>query len=199
MPWWGLLTSVGAPVTLVGGWALAAHWQPGGFDEVSRTISELAASGTPHRWVMTVALLATGLCQVGTAAALRPAATPGRMVLACGGAATILVALLPLPESGGSLLHAIAATAAFVSLAVWPWWGRSAAPGAPWGLRTPVALVAGAVMLGLVLWFFVVAVTGGPRVGRAERIAAGVQAGWPFVVVLSARWAWRRAAISPGP
>jgi len=34
--------------------------QPGGFDQVAESVSALAAAATPHRWVMTTALVVTG-------------------------------------------------------------------------------------------------------------------------------------------
>jgi len=56
---------------------------------------------------------------------------------------------------------------------------------APWGLRRRVALVAGAVLGAVTLWFFVVLLSDGSDVGLAERCAAGAQAVWPAVVVAS--------------
>ena len=47
VPWWGLVSSVTAPVLLIGGWTVAAGVQPVPFDAVVRTISELAALDTP--------------------------------------------------------------------------------------------------------------------------------------------------------
>ena len=55
-----VLSATLAVVALVGGWTWAAAVQPGGFDSGSESISALAASGTPHRWIMTTALVLTG-------------------------------------------------------------------------------------------------------------------------------------------
>ena len=101
-PWWGLASSLAAPVLLVGGWTWAAARPSGGFDPVVETISALAARDADDRWIMTTALLGVGACHLTTAAALRGAALPGRLVLAAGGVATVLVAAFPLPGGGGS-------------------------------------------------------------------------------------------------
>ena len=70
VPWWGLVSSIAAPLLLIGGWTLAAGMQPMNFDVVMRTISDLAAHDTPHRWLMTGALVGVGLSHLATASAL---------------------------------------------------------------------------------------------------------------------------------
>jgi hypothetical protein len=121
VPGWGVLTSAAAPVLLIGGWTLAARLQPGHFDQVSGTISALAADDAAYRWVMTAALTGVGLAHIGTAAALHPATPAARALLATGGVATVLVAANPLPADGGPApAHALAAGVAFTALALWP-------------------------------------------------------------------------------
>ena len=95
-----MLSSACAPVLLIGGWQLAAGRQRVGFDPVSQTISELAGRGATDPWIMTTALVGVGVCYVITAAGLTPAATPGRLLLATGGTATVALAALPLPIVG---------------------------------------------------------------------------------------------------
>lgn len=185
VPWWAKVSATAAPVLLIGGWTVAAARQPGGFDQVAQTISALAARGATDRWVMTAALGGVGVSHVVTALGLRDAAFPGRVVLGCGGVATVGVAAFPLPESGGSVAHTVAAGVAFVSLAAWPAVAGRPGTAAPAGLRRPVARTAAAVLLGLLGWFAVE--LDGPRIGLAERVAAGAQALWPLAVVLSAR------------
>jgi hypothetical membrane protein len=185
--WWGAVSSVAAPVLLVGGWTFAAARQEAPFDPVTGTISALAARGADDRWIMTGALLGVGLCHVATAAALRPARRPGRWLLALGGLATVGVALSPLPaDDSYSVGHALSATTAFVTLAAWPALSSRRGAEVPWGLRPLVARVAAFVLLAAVAWFFVTAVTGAEGVGRAERVAAAAQSVWPAVVVGSA-------------
>jgi hypothetical membrane protein len=205
VPWWGLLSSAAAPVLLVGGWTIAAQRQPPGFDAVRDTISALAARDAADRWLMTAALLGVGACHVATAAALRPAALPGRVVLAAGGVATVAVALFPLPSGGGrSAAHSVAAAVAFVSLTLWPVGstvgGTAQTPVTVWALRRPQALAATLGLGALLGWFVAVQVGGGSQVGLAERIAAGAQALWPMAVVLAARsqQARSQARVSPG-
>jgi hypothetical membrane protein len=192
VPWWGLVSSAAAPLLLIGGWTVAAAVQPLPFDAVIRTISDLAAGDAAHRWLMTIALVGVGVCHVVTSCALGCAAVAGRLVLALGGLATILVAAFPLPGgSGSSSVHTAVAAVAFVSLALWPAlaWVRPRASGQTVAvLLRPKASVAGAGVLSLLLaWFFVEQLSGGPVVGLSERTAAGAQAVWPLAVVLSAR------------
>ncbi|WP_433788763.1 DUF998 domain-containing protein [Actinoplanes sp. CA-252034] len=192
-PWWALLSSAAAPAVLIGGWTLAAQRQPEGYDSTVATISSLAAQGATDRWLMTVALLVVGACHGVTALGLSGASSAGRVVLGLGGLATMLVAVFPLPVTGAAPAHAGAAVVAFVALGVWPalacrWGGRG-----PVALRPVVSVAAAVVLLGLVVWFGGVLSIGG-RVGLAERSAAGAQACWPLVVVLSTRWHARRGA-----
>ncbi len=193
IPRWALLSATCAPILLIGGWQLAAARQPGGFDPVRQTISALAARGATDRWIMTTALAGVGVCHVITAAGLRPAAVPGRLLLALGGAATVLLAALPQPVTGDSTAHVVAAAIAFPALSLWPalsvWpglgWRHGAKPGAT------VWLAAASGLLGLRGWFGFEYFGAGPRIGLSERVLAGAQALWPLAAVLLAR---RRAA-----
>lgn len=185
VPWWAVLTSALAPAFLIGGWTLAASRQPAGYSSVRETISALAGLGATDRWVMTLGLLGLGLCHVVTAAGLRPAAKPGRVVLAVGGLAVLAVAALPLPPVGTSRGHAVAATIGFVALALWPALAWRRGPNVPWSLRPAVAVGAASVLLALVVWFGLQDYAGG-TVGAAERVAAGAQALWPLAVAVGA-------------
>ena len=197
VPWWAVVSSLAAPVLLIGGWTLAAAVQPVPFDGVVRTISELAARDTPHRWLMTSALVGLGVSHLATAGALAPVAAAGRLTHGLGGLATLLVAAFPLPAGGrSSSAHTAAATVAFISLAVWPAfaWMRQRVPektvAAVLGPR--VSAAATCALLLTLAWFFTELLMGSQRVGLAERVAAGAQAVWPLVVVLSVRQAQRR-------
>lgn len=188
VPWWGRLSSLLAPVLLIGGWTVAAALQPGGFDSTTGTISELAGLDAASRWVMTVGIAGTGVCHLLTASALRPAARGGRILLALGGVFTLLVAAFPLPAGeGSSAAHSVVAFVAFVLLTVWAGFSpRSTVHGfVPWGLRRPVARWAFAVLALLTLGFFAAVVLGLGPVGLLERLAAGAQALWPLAVVVS--------------
>lgn len=170
MRWWVLVSAGSAPVLLIGGWTLAARRQPAGYDATRDTISALAGLGATDRWVMTAALVGLGVCHVVTALGLRPAATPGRIVLAAGGVATLLVAVFPVPRSGSSAAHAAAALVAFGALTLWPALARVPR-------YAPVATV---VLAALLAWFGFELFTDGARIGLSERVLAGAQALWPL-------------------
>jgi hypothetical protein len=186
VPWWGVVSAAAAPVALIGGWTWAAARQPGGFDPVAGTISALAGRGATDRWLMTSALLALGACHVTTAAALRPGAAGGRVLLAVGGVATVGVAGFPLPADGGSVPHGVAAAVAFGALAGWPALIGRRGVLRPYGLPPVACGAAAGVLLGLVGWF-AAELRGGAEVGLAERAAAGAQALCPLLVVLAVR------------
>jgi hypothetical membrane protein len=168
---WVLVSAAAAPVALIGGWTLAQTRQPAGFDPVTDTISALAARGAEDRWIMTVGLFVLGVCHEVTAAGLTEAAPAGRILLAIGGAATILVAASPQPAAS----HIPAAAVSFVALALWP-----AFSGVP-DRRT--GIMATAVMLVLLGWLGA-ELRDGNQLGLSERLLAGFQALWPLFVVL---------------
>jgi hypothetical membrane protein len=181
-----VLSASCAPVLLIGGWTLAAARQPHGYDPLVGTISALAARGATDRWVMTGALAGLGVCHAVTALGLRAAARPGRLTLAVGGVATVLVAAFPQPETGTSPQHAVAAGIAFGALSIWPALASRRESDSPAGLRPAVAVSATVLLVGLAAWF-TVALHTDTRVGLAERVLAGGQALWPLYVTVSAR------------
>ncbi|MGB2570640.1 DUF998 domain-containing protein [Micromonospora citrea] len=188
VPRWALLSAALAPVLLIGGWTLGAAHQPGGFDQVTGTISALAARDAADRWIMTLALLGLGLCHCVTAAGLRPLRPAGRLVLALGGVATVAVAAFPLPSGrGSSTPHGLAAAVAFGALALWPALaaGGRRTSGRATGVTTAAGTVCAALLLALVGWFVLELVAGGPRVGLSERVAAGAQALCPLLVAVA--------------
>ncbi|WP_329285113.1 DUF998 domain-containing protein [Streptomyces sp. NBC_00691] len=184
VPRWALLSSGCAPLTLVGGWTVAALLEGPAYDPVTQTISVLAAYGAEGSWVMTGAFLALGVCHLLTAWGLRPAARAGRVALAGGGVAAFGVALIPAPSSGGSLRHGAVVVTGFTLLAVWPVLAALRRGGVPWGLRlTPSVAVSALMALGAV-WFLVEMNRRGSA-GVAERLVTCIQSTWPLVVVAS--------------
>lgn len=170
-----------APLVLVGGWNLAASAQTDDYSNVQNSLSSLAGLSTPHRGIMTWTFLLLGLAHLGTAALLRAAAPLGRAVHALGGLATIAVAFLPLSDENDGTGHAIVATVAFVSLAVWPALGaRTGADVAP--VLHPRPMRAATVVLSVLVVVFAVSLLVGNLVGLTERVAATAQALWPLVV-----------------
>jgi len=192
---WGVVTAAAAPILLVAGWTIAARLQPGGFDPVTETISDLAGADASHGWVMTTAILGTGVCQIATAVALRPAALAGRLAFAAGGLCTVLVGLSPLPPAGQtSNVHAVVAAGSFAALATWPFVNWRRGESVPWGLRRGVAVSAGCGLVAVTAWFFRDVVAEATTVGLSERADAALLNLWPLAVAVSA---WRLSARSP--
>ena len=181
VPWWALLSSACAPVLLIAGWTIAAALQVPGYDPVRQTISTLASLGATDRWVMTMALFALGTCHMVTAFGLRPAALAGRVLLACGGAASIAVALNPEPYRGPSPQHTASVSVGFALLAAWPVLAARLGPTVPWALRPLVSLAATVAMLLCAGWFVLALSSHGPA-GTAERVLTTVQSLWPLIV-----------------
>ncbi|MGW8886363.1 DUF998 domain-containing protein [Streptomyces sp. NPDC055749] len=196
VPWWVLLSSVSAPILLVGGWSISAALQGASYDHASKTISVLASNGARGYWVMTSALITLGACHVITAWGLYPAAPPGRIALGGGGVSAMLLALFPAPSSGGSLKHGTVVAVAFCLLALWPVLAmRRRATGrrpsdlpraanAPWGLRPGPSFTATALMWLGGAWFLL-ALLVHDTAGAAERVLTFAQSLWPLVVVVS--------------
>ena len=187
VPWWGSVSSVTAPVLLVGGWTAAAALQPH-FDQIADTVSSLAAPGATDRWVMTATFLAVGVCYIVTGLALRPAGPAGRLILVAGAAGGMLVAVNPeQPGNPYPAGHMICAAIGLAGLTAWPAGAWRRGPAVPWGLRPAVAVAAVAVLLAPLTWFVVELITGAGQVGLAERVTGCAEAAWPLAVVLSCR------------
>jgi hypothetical membrane protein len=183
--WWGVISAVAAPVLLIGGWTVAAGLQPQ-YDPVADTVSALAAIGATDRWVMSLVFVLVGACYVITALALRPAKTAGRLILAAGAIAGMLVAANPEHAGGfGSVPHFVFASLGLAGLTTWPAGAARRNPAVPWGLRPAPAAAAVAVQFALLAWFGTELIMGGHQVGLAERVMGATQATWPLAVVLS--------------
>jgi hypothetical membrane protein/predicted phosphodiesterase len=182
-----VLSSFGAAFLLIGGWTLAQSVQQPDFSPVRESISALAATSTPHRWVMTTALLLTGVLHVVTAWCLPGMRRSGRLVLSAAGVATVAVAAVPLPARGeGSPAHTALAVLSFVLLAAWPALGTH--PGAVGLLRPRIARTAAVVMLVAVASMGLTLGTG--VFGLHERVVAALLVLWPLATAVVA---WRRA------
>jgi hypothetical membrane protein len=184
VPWWTLISSACAPVVLIGGWAVAASLQPAGYDPMVASISALAANGAVDPWLMSGALYILGVCHMATALGLRPAAVPGRVALACGGVASIVVGLSPEPLDGTSLRHLISTGLGFTLLALFPI--LASVRGAPlaWPLRPAVGRVATALMAAGAAWFLL-ELHGHGIAGLAERVLTAAQTIWPLLIVVA--------------
>jgi hypothetical membrane protein len=192
VPWWGVASSLLAPLILIGGWTAASDLQPVPFDAVRSSISALGAVGVPYRWVIVLALLGVGICHATTGLALRPAADTGRALLILGGVSSILIAVNPQPRHGGSLTHEAFSLVGVVVMTIWPVAAIRRDPAAPIGLQPRAAYAATAVNVAVLLWF-TVELFNGPDLGLAERTVTADQSIWPLLVVLSAVLARQRA------
>ena len=182
-PWWALLSAGFAPLVLVGGWTAAEILQGPGYDSVTKTISVLAAYGAPGYWVMTGTLVALGTCYLATAVGLRAAALPGRLALAGGGVASMMLTVFPAPIKGGDLGHGAVVTVGFGLMALWPILAAYRNEPGPWALKLPAAFVASGLICLCAGWFLVELQTDGAA-GIAERTLTSTQSLWPLVVVV---------------
>jgi hypothetical membrane protein len=193
VPWWGVVSSVAAPVLMVAGWSVAGGLQPRSFDPVAEPVSSLAAVGATDRWVMSLTFVVVGACMFVTGLALRPARAPGRLILMAGAVAGMLVAVFP--EHPGAIYpipHMVCAGIGCAGVVAWPAGAWRRGPSVPWGLRPGVSVGAVAVLTALVAWFGVALITGDGLAGLAERIFGAGQALWPLAVVASCRHAARK-------
>jgi hypothetical membrane protein len=195
VPWWGVASAVAAPVLMIAGWSVAAGLQPRPVDPVAETVSALAAVGAADRWVMTLTFVLVGACDVITALALRPARTPGRLILLAGAVAGMLIAAYPEhPGTSYPVPHMICAAIGGAGVVAWPAGAWRPGPWAPWALRPAVSAVAVAVLFILAVWFGVELVSFGDQAGLAERVFGAAQALWPLLVVASCRRAARKSS-----
>ncbi|MFY1671766.1 DUF998 domain-containing protein [Plantactinospora sp. WMMB334] len=215
VPWWGVLSSVAAPVLLAVGWSLAAVRQPPGYDPVADTISQLSSYGVIDRLILVICLAGLGVAHLVTAVGLRFVPLAGRLVHGGGGVATVVVALVPKVDSVTPPVHGIAAVIAFVALATWPSvaalrWShrpgrrtgrprshlpgrraerpRSRPPVRRGGRPWPLRLPVAFAASAVLLGsglWLALQLPDGPTAGLAERVTAGLEALWPLVVVLT--------------
>ena len=120
VPWWGVVSSVAAPLLMVAGWSVAAALQPHHVDPVAEPVSALAAVGAADRWVMSLTFVLVGACVFVTGLALRPARAAGRLILMAGALAGMLVAANPEhPGTRFPVPHMICAAAGCVGVVAW--------------------------------------------------------------------------------
>jgi hypothetical protein len=196
VPWWGVVSAAAALVFLVGGCTVATVLQPSSFNWVASTVSTLTEREATDPWVMTAVFAVTGACEIATALALRPAAMPGRLILAAAGAASVLLAANP-EHVGGSPAHGLWAGVTLIALIAWPTGAWRRGPSAPWGLRPAVSAAAVATLLALLVWYLMQLSTKGEMTGLAERVMGTAEVGWPLAVALSCRRAATQRTPAP--
>ncbi|WP_341538505.1 DUF998 domain-containing protein [Streptacidiphilus pinicola] len=183
--WWAVMSSAVAPLVLVSGWLVAATLQGPGYDPLTDTISALAGTGAVDPWLMAGAIGVLGLCHLVTALGLRAAGIAGRLALAAGGVAALLVAFSPVPLSGGSMRHSASVVVGYCCLAVWPAFAAyRRRDRESWALQPGLSVAVSVVFLLGALWF-AEEEWGHGAAGLAERVLTGGQALWPLVVVTS--------------
>lgn len=196
IPWWTVAAASACPVLLIGGFFVATALQPASYDPVRDTISELAGRGATDWWVMTSALAGVGACYLIAALGLEPARDAGRVLLASGGVATLLIAVFRQPRHGYSLLHELAVIATVATCCTWPVFASRRHHPAPLLTRIPSFAAAG-VSLGLAAWYGLE--SHGALLGVAERCAAAAPPLWLLAVVVTTRQTIARCAASRGP
>lgn len=186
VPRWALLTTVAMPALLSGGWLIGAAVQPPSYSPVHQTVSQLSGHGASHRWIMTGALFAVGVCYLVSAAGLMTP-VPARVGLVVAGLAAIGVALSPQPVHGGTAQHAAFTALGELAIAIWPALliRRRSAPRIVLGARFLAA--ATALSLVLLVWLISQVTGGGGALGVAERAGSTVQECWPAVVAIAVR------------
>jgi hypothetical membrane protein len=184
--WW-VLTCAGLCSTLLTcGWLIAGALEPDTYSPMHQTVSVLAGRAGTHRWIVTTALFAVGVCYIVTATGMTALRRSARIGLVLTGAAGIGIALCPEPVRGNTIQHMACASIGATTIAVWPALTARRGPRAPAIVSVPVATTATAVFMALLAWLFFEAQTDG-RVGLAERVDASIQALWPFVVAVALR------------
>ncbi|NYT92564.1 DUF998 domain-containing protein [Salinispora sp. H7-4] len=195
VPGWTVITALLAPLLLIGGAAFAATLQPCGFDQVSCSISQLAAHGASHRWVMTLFVVGSGLCVVLTAVGLRTVRMAGRLMLAFSGVATIAVAAFPDRWVDGRPApmavvnaHTVAGWLVFLAAALWPTFAANRTG----PLRLRWGLLLSAVQLAPAGWRIMYDISRGQLgpadyLGLAQRVLVGFEGLILLAVVLLAR------------
>ncbi len=184
IPWWVVAAAGAAPVLLIGGFFGATAIQPASYNPVRDTISELAGKGATDSWVMTSALAGVGLCYLVAAIGLQPAGRVGRVLLACGGVAVLLIAVFRQPQRGYSLPHELAVIVAALTCCTWPVMASRRRHPALLLTRAPSIAAAG-VSLGLVAWYALE--SHGALLGLAERFAAAAPPLWLLAVAVTTR------------
>jgi hypothetical membrane protein len=183
---WAAVSTVLAPLTMIGAWLVAEALQPPSYSPLHSSISGLAMLGATDRWIVTGALLLVGACYFVTAACLPGLRRPARIVLLIAGLSSIGIAMSPQPVHGTNAQHLVWTSLGAVAIAVWPAFTASRAPSQPLILRPLGAAAVTVVSLALLAWL-VAETQGGSALGLAERLVTGVQMTWPFIVILALR------------
>ena len=151
------------------------------------TMSVLAGHSGTDRWVMTVALLLVGSCQMATGAGLYAVRMPARILLILTGLSTLGIAATPEQATGPTTRHLAFAVSCVVTTVVWPVLVARRAPVQSWILGVYGCATVTVIFAGLSCWLLIAAQDGGSDLGMVERLTSTVQALFPLVVALALR------------
>jgi hypothetical membrane protein len=187
VPGWAVGTALLAPVVLVVGWLIAGALQPTSYSPMRQTMSVLAGQSGTDRWVMTVALLLVGSCQIATGAGLTAVRMPARILLILTGLSTLGIAATPEPAAGPTSRHLAFAVSCVVTTAVWPVLVARRAPAQSRILSAYGCAAVTVIFAGLSCWLLIAARDGGGDLGMVERLTSAAQGMFPLFVALALR------------
>jgi hypothetical membrane protein len=185
--WPAVIGAIAAPaISILGQLAAMLTWPS--YDPVAQTISELAAGDAPTQFWVELIFCGTGVGFLLTALFTPAIAPMGRLLIFVGGLAFFGVAAFPLDTMAATSSpgHRISAMIGFIALAAWPLVGMRRSRDYPWVVRPVGSILVTALMAACCFWFLGVWSNPGlGYVGVTERLAAGLEALWPLVVVLT--------------
>ncbi len=192
-PWWAVVSSALAPVSLSVGWVVAGAVQPPEYSAVRHSLSALAGHGGAERWIMTTSLFVLGACHVVTALGLTSLRPSARLVLGGAGVSGIALAAFPQPAGGSAAEHVAFVVVGSILIAAWPAFVGSCDRSDSFVLSVRGSAAATTVFVALTVAFLISA-QGGKWFGLMERIGLTPETLWPLVVVLALRHSARREA-----
>jgi hypothetical membrane protein len=190
-----LFAAIVGPIQAVLGWVIAGALWPGGFDHLTKTISDLAADDSPVKWIQSSFFILGGTLSLIAAVYARALALPGRIVIFVAGLTTYGLTIFATPtQLTFSTWHRVFAIATFILMSAWPLFSMRFGRNNPWVLR-PVGAIAAtlAFTVGSLMFLSVWANPEQPLVGLWERVIAVSQTLYmSVVVVLSWRYFQKR-------
>ena len=186
-----LVASIIGPIQAVLGWVIAGALWPGGFDHLTKTISDLAADDSPVKWIQSSFFILGGTLSIIAAVYARALALPGRIVIFVAGLTTYGLTMFATPtQLTYSTWHRVFAIVTFILMSAWPLFSMRFGRDNPWVLRPVGAITATlAFTVGSLLFLSVWTNPEQPLVGLWERgIAVSQVLYMTVVVVLSWRY-----------
>jgi len=185
-----LVAAVIGPIQAVLGWVIAGALWPGGFDHMTKTISDLAADDSPVKWIQSSFFILGGTLSIIGAVYARALALPGRIVIFVAGLTTYGLTIFATPtQLTFSTWHRVFAIATFILMSAWPLFSMRLGRDNPWVLRPIGAITATlAFTVGSLIFLSVWANPDQPLVGLWERVIAVLQTLYMSVVIVMS---WR--------